>query len=95
MRISGYPEIPAGWNEFIDNHGNEYNFHSRKPTSYFADYDWYRVCDINKRIYRKAHILIKHVDKRAHEKYFESNEDAQNYVDDFLRLHPEKKFVLL
>jgi hypothetical protein len=86
--------IPAGWNDYIDENENEYNTHWRKPASYFADYSSYKVCDITKRIYNKAHVEIRFGYKQSFGIQFEDNTEAQKYVDDLIN-SSEKQFHVI
>jgi hypothetical protein len=81
------PAIPAGW--------SDYDFgQNRKPTSYFDDYTWYRVDDVNKKVYSKAHVTIYLGYKHSLGQTFESTEEAQAYVDDLI-LDSDKKFTVI
>lgn len=87
--------IPAGWNDYIDDNENEYNTHWRKPVSYFADYSWYKVCDITQRIYNKAHVEIRFGYKQSVGVNFNSNEEAQKYVDDLINSSDKQFHVII
>lgn len=76
--------IPAGWNEYVDENGNEKWPNDRTKTSYFKDYQWYRVDDVNKKIYNKAHVEIRFGYKQSFGINFESTEEAQDYVDELI-----------
>ena len=76
--------IPAGWNDYIDDDGNEYNTHWRKPVSYFEYYQSYRIDENNKRIYNKAHVTVYLSYKHSLGVNFESTEEAQEYVDELI-----------
>lgn len=86
--------IPAGWNDYIDKDGNEYNTHWRKPVSHFTDYSWYKVCDITERIYNKAHVEIRFGYKQSFGVNFNDNTEAQKYVDDLIN-SSEKQFHVI
>lgn len=87
--------IPAGWNEYIDNNGNEYREWNRKQASYFNDYSWYRVCDNSKRIYNKAYVEIRFGYKQSFGVNFNSNEEAQKYVDDLINSSDKQFHVII
>jgi len=84
--------IPAGWNDCIDDDGNEYRPWERKQSSYFDDYSWYKVTPF--RIYNKAHVEIRLGYKQSFGIQFDSNEEAQTYVDDLI-LGTDKKFTVI
>jgi hypothetical protein len=86
--------IPAGWNEYIDDDGNEYRPWNRKQSSYFDDYKWYRVDDVNKKVCSRAHVEIRLGYKQSFGVNFESTEAAQAYVDDLI-LGSDKKFTVI
>lgn len=81
------PAIPAGWSDYDSGQ-------NRKPTSYFDDYTWYRVDDVNKKVYSKAHVTIYLGYKHSLGQSFESTEEAQAYVDDLI-LGSDKKFTVI
>ena len=86
--------IPAGWNEHVDN-GDEYNYHWRKQSSYFADYSWYRVCNDTKRIYNKAHVEVRFGYKQSLGVNFNSTEEAQEYVDELISSSDKQFHVII
>lgn len=75
--------IPAGWNDYIDEDGNEYRPWNRKQSAYFDDYQWYRI-DENGIVYNKAHVTVYLSYKHSLGTRFESNEEAQEYVDSLI-----------
>lgn len=68
--------IPAGWSDY----GELY----RKTSGYFNQDEWYRVDEINKKIYNTAHVSIRLGYKECISLNFNSNEEAQKYVDDLI-----------
>jgi|688.fasta_scaffold115701_6 hypothetical protein len=86
------PEIPAGWNDSFDRNGNEKYPWQRKQTSYFEDYSWYKSSAF--RIYNKAHVTVYLSYKHSLGVHFDSNEEAQAYVDDLI-LGSDKKFTVI
>ena len=72
------PAILGGWSEFE-------NGHVRKQSSYFADYSWYKVDEVNKKVYNKAHISIRFNYKESYGINFNSNEEAQQWIDDLIK----------
>ena len=85
--IGTKPAIPAGWSDYEGGI-------CRKPTSYFAGYTWYRVDEVNKKIYNKAHVEIRLGYKQSFGVNFDSTEAAQAYVDDLI-LGSDKKFTVI
>jgi hypothetical protein len=79
--------IPAGWSDYKEGY-------NPKPSSYFDDYKWYRVDEVAKKIYNKAYVEIRFGYKQSIGKNFESNEEAQAYVDELI-LSSDKKFTLI
>ncbi len=94
IKYGMHESVPAGWNEYIDDDGNEYRPWNRKQSSHFAEYSSYRVCGITERIYNKAHVEIRFGYKQAFGINFESNEEAQKYVDDLIN-SSEKQFHVI
>lgn len=85
--------IPAGWNNYIDEDGNEYRPWARKQSSYFDDYSWYRVAPF--RIHNKAHVEIRFGYKQSLGVNFDSNEEAQDYVDDLISSSDKQFHVII
>lgn len=79
--------IPAGWSDY------EEGWH-RKSSSYFDDYNWYRVDEIKGKIYNKAHVNVHLNYKEGIGCNFDSNEEAQQYVDDLIA-SSDKKFTVI
>ena len=85
--------IPAGWNDNIDDDGNEYRPWNRRQSSYFNDYSWYKVTPF--RIYNKAHVEIRFGYKQSFGIQFESNEEAQEYVDELIASSDKEFHVII
>lgn len=79
--------IPASWS----NLGPEYD---RLSSTYFDDYTWYRVDEINKKIYQKAHVNVHLNYKEGISCNFDSNEEAQKWVDALLA-SSDKNFAVI
>lgn len=86
------PEIPAGWNDSIREDGTDRYQHQRKPSSYFKDYNWLKVLPF--RIHNKANVSIYLSYKHTFVMSFDSNEEAQKYVDDLIA-SSDKKFTVI
>jgi len=80
------PAVPAGWNDNINSNGTEISCMTwdRKQSADFNDYSLYRVDENAKRIYYKAYVEIRFGYKQSLEKAFDSNEEAQAYIDDLI-----------
>lgn len=89
------PEIPAGWNDCIDEDGKEYRPWSRKQSSYFEDYKFYRVDDVAKRVYSKAHVEVRFGYKQSIGHSFNSNGEAQAWVDEIVASSDKKFHVII
>lgn len=76
---------------------NASSYAEPRDPSYFENsrYDWLRVDDINKKIYNKANVLIYLSYRHSLTVFFNSNEDAQAYVDDMLNSSSKKFHVTL
>jgi hypothetical protein len=79
--------IPAGWSYSKDGC-------YPVPTSYFEDYPWYRVDEANNKIYHKAYIDISFGHKEHINHTFNSNEEAQKWVDELIA-SSDKKFAVI
>ena len=80
--------ISAGWSDYEDGR-------YPRPSSYFNDYVWYRVDEINKKIYSTAHVDIRFNYKEGIGCNFESNEEAQKYVDDLINTSDKQFHVIV
>jgi hypothetical protein len=87
------PEIPSGWNDSFDDNGSERYPLTRKPSSYFDQYSWYKVTPF--RIYSKAHVEIRLGYKQSFGVRFELNEEAQAYVDELIASSDKKFHVII
>lgn len=87
------PEIPAGWNDHIREDGTDRYQHERLKSTYFEDYDCYKVTPF--RIYYKAHVAIYLGYKHSLGMRFDSNEEAQAYVDDLINSTDKKFHVII
>jgi hypothetical protein len=87
LKIGIIPAIPAGWSDY--EHGKY-----PKPSSYFDDYTWYRVDEINKKIWNKAHVEVRFSYKDSTGYNFNSNEEAQAWVDELI-MSSHKKFQII
>ena len=85
--------IPAGWNDNFDDNGNEKWPWNRKQSSYFDFYSWYKVTPF--RIYNRAHVEIRFGYKQSFGVRFESNEEAQAYVDELISSSDKKFHVII
>jgi len=88
-----HPAIPAGWNDNIDDNGNEKYPWRRKQSSYFNEYPWYKITPF--RIYNKSHVEIRFGYKQTFGVRFESNEEAQDYVDDLISSSDKQFHVII
>jgi hypothetical protein len=93
IKYGNKPGILGGWNDSFDENGNEYNKHWRKQSSYFEDYSWY--FEKRDRIYSKAHVTIYLSYKHSLGVYFDSNEEAQAYVDDLIESSDKSFHVII
>lgn len=91
--IIGYhPAIPAGWNEYDDEEAGAYRY--RKSNSYFRECNWCRIDFDQMKIFNKAHVDVRLGDKEGFGNSFESNEEAQAWVDGLIA-STDKKFHLI
>ena len=90
-----HPAVPAGWNNNINDEGKEHQYRTwdRKQASYFKDYEWYKVTPF--RIYNKAHVEIRFGYKQTLGLRFESNEEAQEWVDDLIQSSDKQFHVIV
>jgi hypothetical protein len=87
IQIGMTEEVSAGWS---NNEDGRYPV----PSSYFNSYVWYRVDEINKKVYNKAHVNVHLNYKEGISCDFDSNEEAQKYVDELIA-SSDKKFTVI
>lgn len=80
--------IPAGWSD--DDEDVRYT----KPSSYFDNYNWYRADEINGKVYNRARVDVKFSHQEGIGANFDSNEEAQQYVDELIA-SSDKKFAVI
>jgi hypothetical protein len=80
--------VPAGWTTCEDDK------YGRVTSEYFEDYKWYRVDEINGKVYNKAHVDVKFSHQEGIGVNFDSNEEAQQWVDDLIA-SSDKKFAVI
>ena len=87
------PEIPAGWNDCIKGDGTDRYPWDRKTSEYFEEYEWLKVLPF--RIHNKANVSIYLSYKHTLGMNFDSNEEAQAYVDDLIASSDKKFHVII
>ena len=87
IKIGTTQAIPAGWNDKIDDDDNEYSYlrYCRRPTSYFKDYNWYRVDETAGRVYNKATVTVHLGYKEYTSQDFDSNEEAIAWAEEIVK----------
>ena len=80
--------IPAGWSEYEGGRWPE-------PTSYFERYSWYRVDEVNKKIYTKAHVEIRFGYKESIGVRFDTNKEAEDYVNELVNASSKTFSVII
>jgi len=88
ITIGTIPSVPAGWSDWEDGY-------DRKTSGYFEEYSWYRVDEINKKIYHKSHVEITFGYKQSLSTQFESNEEAQEWVDELIESSDKHFHVII
>ena len=91
--VGRYPEIPEGWVsgdfEYLT-----YDKRIRVDSSCFERYSWLRVDEKNKKIWNKATVEIKLAHKDMVSRQFNSNEEAQSWIDEIIS-ESGKKFKVI
>jgi hypothetical protein len=90
--IGTKPAVPAGWAEYEEE--DKYDLRRRVQSSYFENYKFYRVDESAKKVWHKAHAEVRFGYKQSIGKQFESNEEAQAWVDELIA-SSEKKFQVI
>ena len=80
--------VPAGWSDHEDGY-------YRKDADYFKNYPWYRVDEKNNKVWNKAYVEINLGYKQSVNTNFDSNEEAQLYVDELLATSDKKFHVII
>jgi hypothetical protein len=93
IKYGMHPEIPAGWNEYIKGDGTDQYPWNRRQSSYLEDYKWLKVTPF--RIWNKARVEIRLGYKQSFGVNFDSNEEAQAYVDELIASSDKKFHVII
>lgn len=87
IRIGTTNAISEGWS--IESNGFRY------PSSYFKDYNLYKIDEMNKKIWCRPSIYIRFGNKDSTTKYFDSNPEAQRYVDELMSSSKNKFQIII
>jgi hypothetical protein len=87
IRIGTTNAISEGWS--IESNGFRY------PSSYFKDYNLYKIDEMNKKIWCRPSISIRFGNKDSTTKYFDSNPEAQRYVDELMSSSKNKFQIII
>lgn len=90
--IGTKPAVPAGWSEYEEE--DSYDLKRRKPSSYFDQYDWYRVDEKAQKVFSKAQIEVRFGYKESIGTRFETDAEAQAWVDELIATS-NKKFTVI
>ena len=93
IKIGTLPSVPAGWSEYDKEYEDDYR--RRKQSSYFEDYKWYKVDEVNKKIFIKPHVEIRFGYKQSIGQNFNSNEEAQSWVDELIQSSDKQFHVII
>jgi hypothetical protein len=83
--------IPAGWSS---RHGSINDPKNRYDSDYFKQYSWYKVQELPKMVFTKAHVTCTLRNKKEFSRMFESNEAALEWID-HLTAKSGKKFEVI
>ena len=92
--VGKHPEIPEGWSSGDFGHLTDDEM-LRRSSSYFERYSWLRVDEKNKKIWNKATVEIKLRYKDMVSKQFNSNEEAQAWIDEIISGSGKKFKVII
>ena len=77
FKIGSTKGVKAGWGEYDDSDW-------RKDTEYFDDYEFYRVDLDSKTVFVKPKVVIYLNNSDRYSSYFDTDQEAQQYVDDLV-----------
>ena len=92
FKVGTHPEVPSGWSEYQEE--DRYDLRRRRPSSYFEDYDSYRVDENAKKIFVKPHAEVRFGYKESIGTRFENDSEAQLWVDELIA-SSDKKFTVI
>ena len=87
FKIGTKASVPAGWS------CTESGYH-RVESSYFNEYDFYRVDETNKKVYVKPNVTIYLKSKQEVFERFEYDNEARNYIKGLIK-STDKKFMVI
>ena len=94
IRIGTKPAVPAGWTDYDEEDDFNWAYNLRKQASYFADYAWYKVDELNKEVRIKPHVEVRFGYKQSLGTRFETDAEAQAWVDELIATS-DKKFTVI
>lgn len=93
ITIGTLPEVPAGWSEYEEE--DRFDLRRRKQKSYFDQYSWYRVDENAKKLFIKPHVEIRFGYKHCIGQRFESDTEAQAWVDELIQSSTKQFHVII
>lgn len=94
ITIGYHQPIPAGWNEYVEEDENSASCKWRKSTDWFDEYSWYRIDHEKLKVFIKPCVTINLGYKESIMTRFESNEEAQEWIDSLVA-ESGKKFKII
>lgn len=73
----------AGWSQCEGIY--TYGLNSTYPSSYFKEYTWYRVDEVEKKVYHKANVKVHLGPKEYISQQFDSNNEALAWAEDIIK----------
>jgi hypothetical protein len=91
--FEGHGNIPAGWSTkyYEDNE----NYNNRRSSGYFAEYQHYRVDELNKKIFYKCHVEVTLSYKHSFGTCFNSTEEGIEWVNKLIEDSGNKFAVII
>lgn len=90
--IGTKPAIPAGWSEYEEEYVNDLRY--RVQSSYFEKYNWYRVDEKAMKVFIKPYVEIRFGYKESISNRYETNDEAQAFVDGLISSSEKKLQVI-
>lgn len=88
------PAVAGGFTDYDEEADLNWAYERRKDASYFAQYSWYKVDELNKKITVKPYVEVRLGYKQSISTRFETDSEAQAWVDELIAAS-DKKFKVI
>ena len=88
------PAVAGGFTDYDEDADFNWAYERRKDASYFSQYSWYKVDELNKTVTLKPYVEVRFGYKQSLGTRFETDAEAQAWVDELIATS-DKKFTVI